>query len=89
MDIGEPHALLALAMDVPKLSDIGNTVLHLKEIGGLLRTVDGRFHDYDGDLTFMGNVMAQLPLDVRISRLILLGYCFSLLRECIIIGKWL
>lgn len=89
LEMGQPHQLLALAMDQPAMVDIVNTILHLKEIGSLLRTHDGKVSDCDGDLTYMGRVMAYLPLDVRISRLILLGYCFSLLRECIIIGIYI
>lgn len=31
--------------------------------------------------------MAQLPLDVKLSKLIVLGHMFSSLRDCIIMGK--
>lgn len=87
LNMGPPHALLALAMDKPKLSDIANTILILKEMGALLRTTNGELTDFDGDITFIGRVMCDLPLDVRVSKLIILGYCFSLLDDCIIIGK--
>ena len=42
---------------------------------------------YDGDITFMGYVMAKLPVDIHIAKLILLGNIFSVLEECIIMGK--
>lgn len=87
LEMGPPHAILALAMDVPNLSRISNTVLVLKELGALLRTSNGVISEYDGDITFMGRVMANLPVDVRIARLIVLGYCFGILEDCIIIGK--
>lgn len=74
-------------MDTPKLTDIANTILLLKEMGALLRTIDGQITEYDGDITFIGRVMSELPLDVRISKLIVLGYCFGQLDDCIIIGK--
>lgn len=88
LDMGAPHALLASAMDPPQLGDIQNTVLQLKEMGGLLRRVNGEFVEHDGDLTYVGRVMAALPVDVRVTRLIVFGYCFSVLEECIIIGEW-
>lgn len=88
LDMGPPHAILALAMDQPKLSDIKNTILVLKELGGLYRTCNDVLTENDGDLTFIGRVMASLPVDVRVTRMILFGYCFSVLEECIIIGKY-
>lgn len=33
-----------------------------------------------------GHIMADLPISIMASRLIALGYCFSVLDECIIIG---
>lgn len=87
LDMGPPHAVLALAMDQPKLTDIKNTILTLKELGGLFRTCNEVLTENDGDLTFIGRVMAGLPVDIRVTRLILFGYCFSVLDECIIIGK--
>lgn len=83
LEMGSPRSILALAMSVPKLSDIGNTILVLKEIGALFHNGD----DSDGDISFMGRIMANLPLDVKISRFIILGYCFSVMEEAIIIGK--
>ena len=41
---------------------------------------------HDGELTFVGRVMAELPVDIRIGKLIILGYVFGLLEECLIIG---
>ena len=42
---------------------------------------------YDGDLTFVGRVLAELPVDVRIGKLLLLGYAFGCLEECLVIGS--
>lgn len=86
LEMGPPASILALAMDHPKLNDIANTILVLKEIGALLRTCDGKPNDMDGDISFMGRIMADLPLDVKIAKFIILGYCFSILNECIVIG---
>lgn len=88
LDMGSPESILALAMDKPYLSDIGNSILQLKEIGALLQTCNGVMAEMDGDISFIGRVMANLPIDVKISKLIVLGYCFSMLEECIIIGEF-
>lgn len=87
LDMGPPHQLLALAMDTPKLSNVANTILVLKELGAMLSTVKGKVSIHDGDITFMGTVMATLPVDVRVSRLIVLGYMFSVLEDSIIMGE--
>lgn len=90
LDMGSPQSILALAMDQPDLSDIQNTVLGLKELGALLRVnVGGAAPEHDGDLTYLGRVASALPLDIRVSRLIVFGHCFSVLEECIIIGAGL
>lgn len=52
-------------------------------------TRDGEYNDEDGDLTCMGRIMAQLPLDIYVSKLIILGYLFSTLKECVIMGMFI
>lgn len=89
LDMGPPHSILALAMNPPDLSDIRNTVLILKEIGALLRTVKGNVEQLDGDLTLMGRIMAKMPLDIRIAKLIVLAHIFSVQEEAVIIGAGL
>ena len=42
----------------------------------------------DGDITLMGKVLAHLPLDVRLGKLIYLGNAFGVAEECIIMGKY-
>lgn len=74
-------------MDRPNKYDIENTILLLKETGGLLRTVSGCHSDEDGDMTFIGQVMAALPVNIFVAKMIVLGYCYSVLPECVIIGK--
>lgn len=86
LDMGAPQAILALALDQPCLTDIGNSILVLKEMGALLQKSNGVIQQLDGDISFIGRIMANLPIDVRIARFIIFGYCFSLLEECIVIG---
>jgi ATP-dependent RNA helicase TDRD9 len=44
---------------------------------------------HDGDLTYVGRIMATLPIDVKLSKLILLGHAFGKLRDCIVIAAGL
>lgn len=89
MNIGKPEQVLALAMDRPELHQISMTVDRLKEMGALLCTTNGSYVKRDGDITNLGQFLTRLPIDVKLSKLILLGYCFGVLEECIIIGKCL
>ncbi|XP_074032862.1 tudor domain containing 9 protein spindle E isoform X2 [Leptinotarsa decemlineata] len=81
-----PQQILALALNPPNLRNIELTVLSLKESGGLLQTCKGKYSATDGDITFLGRVMALLPVDVRLSKLIVLGHLFSCLEETIIMA---
>lgn len=86
LNLGSPEEVLALALDKPYLDDIHSSVLRLKEMGALLTTVRGKTKPRDGDITFIGEIMNRLPIDVQLSKLIALGYCFGVLEECIVIG---
>lgn len=41
----------------------------------------------DGELTFLGRVLAHLPVDPRLGRMVVLGHVFGCLDECLIIGQ--
>ena len=56
------------------------------QVGALSLTCDGQPSSYNGDLTFIGRIMAELPVDIRVSKLMILGFVFGLLEECAIIG---
>ncbi|XP_008763207.1 ATP-dependent RNA helicase TDRD9 isoform X3 [Rattus norvegicus] len=87
LDMGEPRALLATALSPPSLSDIERTILLLKEVGAL--AVSGQREDenpHDGELTFLGRVLAQLPVSQQLGKLIVLGHVFGCLDECLIIA---
>ncbi|XP_061390701.1 probable ATP-dependent RNA helicase spindle-E [Musca vetustissima] len=89
LNMGSPPTVLSLAMNPPNLNDIKNTIVTLKEIGALYKYMDGEYVADDGDLTFIGRLMAHLPLDVRLSRLIVFGYMFNCLEESIIMAAGL
>ncbi|KNC34771.1 hypothetical protein FF38_01968 [Lucilia cuprina] len=77
LEMGSPPYVLALAMSPPNLRDIHNTVITLKEVGALYKYTNGEYTIDDGDITYMGRIMALLPLDVRLTRLIMMGYAFT------------
>lgn len=64
---------------------MANTILSLKEIGALTDETDS-YQLFDGKLTELGKIMANLPLDIRISKLIMLGHVFGILRDTVILG---
>ncbi|XP_072346035.1 ATP-dependent RNA helicase TDRD9 [Scyliorhinus torazame] len=86
LEMGEPRALLASALSPPNLRDIERTVLLLKEVGALSVEMKGVENPYDGDLTFLGKVLAYLPVDLHLGKLVVLGYVFGCLEECLIIA---
>ncbi|XP_064649764.1 ATP-dependent RNA helicase TDRD9-like [Lineus longissimus] len=89
LNMGEPKALLALALSPPNLDDLERAVLVLKEVAALTTLKSGKINPHDGDLTFIGRVLASLPVDIRIGKMIILGHIFGLLEECLIIGAGL
>ncbi|XP_075048778.1 ATP-dependent RNA helicase TDRD9 isoform X2 [Mixophyes fleayi] len=86
LDMGEPRALLATALSPPNVSDIERTILLLKEVGALAVSRKQEDNPYDGELTFLGRVIAQLPVDLQLGKLIVLGHVFGCLDECLIIA---
>lgn len=90
LNIGEPKAILALALEPPNINDIEITILKLKELGALtIHMGQDEIRPYDGDLTYLGKIMAALPIDIELSRLIALGHAFGLVYETVIIAACL
>ena len=87
LNIGEPKAILALALEPPNINDIEITILKLKEVGALtVQMGQDEIRPFDGDLTFLGKIMAALPIDIELSRLIGLGHVFGLVYETVVIA---
>uniref|UniRef100_A0A4W3IRD4 RNA helicase n=1 Tax=Callorhinchus milii TaxID=7868 RepID=A0A4W3IRD4_CALMI len=86
LDMGEPRALLASALSPPNLRDIERTVVLLKEVGALSIGIKEIENPYDGDLTFLGRVLAHLPVNLQLGKLVVLGHVFGCLEECLIIA---
>ncbi|KAG7238509.1 hypothetical protein INR49_030782 [Caranx melampygus] len=86
LDMGNPCSLLSTALSPPNLGDIVKSVLQLKEMGALSVKSDGKDQNGDGNLTFLGRVLAHLPLDLYLGKMIVLGHVFGCLDECLIIA---
>ena len=90
LDLGpSPSMTLQLALQPPRVSDIKSTILLLKEVGALTIRQNGKINHLDGDITFLGRVLGALPVDVHIGKLLLIGYTFGVLEECLVIGACL
>ncbi|XP_056089120.1 ATP-dependent RNA helicase TDRD9 [Rhinichthys klamathensis goyatoka] len=85
LDMGDPRSVLSTALTPPNLSDIERTVLQLKQIGALSVQTNSQM-EFDGELTFLGRVLAHLPVDLQLGKLIVLGHVFGCLEECLIIA---
>ena len=56
------------------------------QIGALTVMMDGQVKPYDGNLTFLGRILSELPLEVRLGKLVVLGHVFGCLEECLVIA---
>ncbi|NXP73265.1 TDRD9 helicase, partial [Ramphastos sulfuratus] len=86
LDMGGPKDLLLSALSPLGVDDIERTILQLKELGALTTCVQTEENPYDGELTFLGRVLAHLPVDLHLGKLIVLGHVFGCLEECLIIA---
>ncbi|XP_018582855.2 ATP-dependent RNA helicase TDRD9 [Scleropages formosus] len=87
LDMGDPRTLLSTALSPPKLGDIEKTILQLKELGAMSHIQEDQGQNrFDGELTFLGRVLAHLPVDLHLGKMIVLGHVFGCLEECLIIA---
>ena len=55
-------------------------------MGALSARSDNIADGEDGELTFLGRVLAHLPVDLHMGKMIVLGHVFGCLDESLIIG---
>ena len=67
------------------LSPLMSSSPHL-QLGAITITCDGVVNPCDGDLTFIGEVLESLPISARLGKLLMLGYVFNCLEECLVIA---
>ena len=89
LGMGSPKEILALAMDAPNIQSLLRSIVTLQEMMALRTTVDGVPARHDGDLTCLGEIVARLPIDIKLGKLIFLGHIFGVLPEAIVIASGL
>uniref|UniRef100_A0A096MAH8 DEAH (Asp-Glu-Ala-His) box polypeptide 34 n=1 Tax=Poecilia formosa TaxID=48698 RepID=A0A096MAH8_POEFO len=75
MDLGDPLSFVFI--DPPPTASIQTAVTYLKEQGAL---------DSRGELTSIGKLLAQLPVDVVIGKMLVLGSLFNLVEPVLTIA---
>ena len=94
----EPPNLNDIEVTILKLKEVlafHSFALHVDrssslKVGALtIRMGQDEIRPFDGDLTYLGKIMAALPIDIELSRLIALGHAFGLLYEAVIIAACL
>lgn len=68
------------------MSDIETAIITLKEVGALSILLDGVVNKFDGKLTFVGTILENLPIDVKLGKLLILGHAFGCLNNCVVIA---
>ncbi|KFP26058.1 Putative ATP-dependent RNA helicase TDRD9, partial [Colius striatus] len=86
LDMGSPKAMLSSALSPPRVRDIERTIRELKELGALRTCVQTDENPDDGEMTSLGRILVDLPVDLRLGKLIVLGHAFGCLEECLIIA---
>lgn len=76
LNLGSPQKILIRAIQPPDLLEIISTENYLREMGAL----------NEDELTWLGKVYADMPCDVKVSRLCLFGYVFGCLHEAMVMG---
>ncbi|XP_076850289.1 putative ATP-dependent RNA helicase DHX34 isoform X2 [Brachyhypopomus gauderio] len=76
MDLGDPRSFLFI--DPPPASSIQSAITYLKQQGAL---------DTSGELTPIGRLLSQLPVDVVIGKLLVLGSLFNLVEPVLTIAS--
>lgn len=77
LNLGTPKEILGRALQPPDLQDIEFAEKFLIEMGALNR---------EEQLTWLGKVYADMPCDIKISRLCLFGYIFGCMHESLIMA---
>ena len=80
----EPHKILKGLIDCPKEDEIFKSIKKLKLLGALSMTNNEYL---SGNLTDLGKIYAELPIDIQYSRLIILTSFFDLIDAGIVVSS--
>jgi HrpA-like RNA helicase len=78
-----PKVVLGRAIEPPQLESIGIAMKNLQDCGALTAAEDSTL----AEITYLGKVYCDLPCEVKISKLILLGLAFEIGEEVITLGS--
>jgi HrpA-like RNA helicase len=82
----EPTHILGRAIQPPIIRDIGIAIKLLQETGAL--TIDLKDDSNSGEITELGKIFVNIPVDIKLTRLFLFGLTFRCMSQAIIMG-WL
>lgn len=85
-EIGEPLELLKSCISNPNEYDLGNAFRNLIDFGAI--SIPNNINP-SGKVTFIGKMFAKLPCDIKITRILLMGYCFRVFEQSAIICAFL
>ena len=80
-DCGEPEKILGRAIQPPNIRHIDTAINNLQNYGALTL---GTSKSVSGELTELGKVYSEMPIDIKYSRLIIISYAFDMLEPAII-----
>jgi HrpA-like RNA helicase len=81
-DCGEPEKILGRAIEPPNIKHIYAAIENLQNYGALTIPND---KSKTGELTELGKVYSELPIDIKYSRFIMLSFCFDIVEPAIIV----
>lgn len=76
-NIGTPTDVLYRAIEPPDIAEIERTEIYLRDLGAL---------DRNNDLTWLGRRYADMPCDLRVTRLAIFGYIFGMAKEGLLLA---
>jgi len=82
----EPEQILGRAIQPPEFRDICNAVKNLQGTGALTLPPPGADKNYRPKITALGKIFVNLPCDIKITRLFLLGMVLKCMHQAIIMG---
>lgn len=83
---GEPIDILGRTIEPPLIKMVNHAIRNLQAYGAL--SVNSEISE-SGELTELGRIYSVLPIEIKYSRLIILGYAFNLIEPAIIIAALL
>jgi len=80
--VGEPLKVLNSCVDNPRAFDLGNAFKNLLDFGAISIPND---LNPSGKVTAIGSMMASMPCDIKLSRILLMGYTFNCFEQVLVI----